>query len=108
MCVLADADGPRCTKRGLDCERTKIMIQRCLACGRQPEMIAPDWPGLCETCLYQDGEPIVAGAKVVCRVDVTCNGTVTRIEDDIAVVQTTDGPEAWVPIADLVGVLRLE
>jgi len=80
-----------------------IMARRCLACG-QPAITLPDWPALCGSCIDRTSDEIEAGASVVCNTDERCSGVVDRLEDDLAVVTTANGAEAWVPVCDLVRV----
>ncbi len=82
------------------------MVRRCFACGGRSVVTTPEWPALCTSCLDRIGEPIRPGACVICRVDDRCNGIVNRIKDDLAVVATNDGKEAWVPIPELVAITK--
>jgi len=80
------------------------MSRQCLACGQRPVATTPDWPALCASCLKRTGQFITPGARVICEIDDACSGTVHRLENDLAVVTTNDGKEAWVPIPELVAV----
>jgi hypothetical protein len=82
------------------------MSRECIACGQRPATTLPEWPALCASCLDRTGESISPGALVICEVDHECSGTVSRIEDILAVVITNDGKEAWVPIPELVAVTK--
>lgn len=81
------------------------MPRQCTACSRRPAATTPEWPALCQSCLDRCGEQIEPGVRVVCEVDESCNGTVSRLEDGLAIVTTTDGGEAWLPIPELVAVI---
>lgn len=85
-----------------------VMSRQCLACGKRPADTTPEWPALCLTCLDRTGERIKPRAHVICTVDSGCSGIVDWLVDDgfIAVVKTDDGPEAWVPVGELVRVTR--
>jgi len=82
------------------------MAEACLACGTNPAATTDEWPALCETCLERAGEEIEPGSRVICTVDHGCSGVVDRLEnyDQLAVVRTNDGGEAWVPIPEMVRV----
>ena len=82
------------------------MEPQCLACGRHPAATTDEWPALCESCLERTGDEIEPGARVICTVDNNCSGIVERMEnyDQLAVVRTNDGGEAWIPIQELVRV----
>jgi len=82
------------------------MSERCLACGRHPSATTEEWPALCASCLARVGDEIEVGASVICTVDHGCSGVVDRLEnyDQLAVVRTNDGGEAWVPILEMVRV----
>jgi len=82
------------------------MSEQCLACGGQPVATTEEWPALCESCLERVGDEIEPGARVICTVDHGCSGVVDRLENDdqLVVVRTDDGGEAWVPIQETVRV----
>ena len=79
--------------------------RKCLACGIRPAATDEDWPAICEECLDRAGEPVEPRARVVCVVDGGLSGILDRIEDDLVVVRTIEGEEAWLPQADVVAVL---
>ena len=64
-----------------------------------------DYPALCKPCMNRSGRPVKAGDRVVCEVDDGCSGTVSRIEDGLAVIATNNGREAWVPIGEVIKVV---
>jgi hypothetical protein len=107
-CVLAGAGGLRCEPAIVNLERTNLMTSQCLACGARPAVIPtnPKWPALCAPCLGRAGDDIGPGARVLCTVSNGCSGTVDRLVDDdqLVVVRTEDGKEAWVPIQEMVRV----
>jgi hypothetical protein len=80
------------------------MSRQCLACGSRPAETTPEWPALCASCLDRAGKRIQTGIRVICTVDHGCSGSVDRLVDDdqLVVVRTADGQEAWVPIQELV------
>lgn len=78
------------------------MKRKCLACRKRPAATEPDWPALCERCLDRAGDPAKPGDQVVCRVDEAGNGTVERIDGDLAIVRTNDGRDTWLPTPDLI------
>ncbi len=105
-CVVVGAERPRRMLVAMVIERTNIMSRQCLACGVHPAITTPEWPALCAACLNRAGDDIRAEAQVVCTVDHGCSGIVDRLVDDdqLVVVRTHDGKEAWVPIQEMVRV----
>jgi hypothetical protein len=77
---------------------------QCLACGLYPADTIEEVPPLCALCLERAGDEIEPGARVICTVDNSCSGIIDRLENDdqLAVVRTNDGGEAWIPIQELV------
>jgi hypothetical protein len=73
---------------------------------RETAITTDDFPASCPSCLDRGGERVAPGDRVICSVDHGCSGTVDRLEDDdqLVVVRTTDGKEAWVPHQELVPV----
>jgi hypothetical protein len=83
-----------------------MTTKKCVACTKRPSdsVDEPGIPPLCRSCWQRQGRRITEGANVVCISGDSCNGTVERFEDGgtLAVVRTSDGGEAWVPVIELV------
>lgn len=77
-------------------------MAKCKACLKNNSIIIDDSAPLCGQCLNRAGRGVNVGSRVVCEVDDSCSGSVRRIVDSLAVIDTNAGREAWVPVAELV------
>ena len=81
------------------------MDRICLGCKSDEVATVEEFPALCAPCMARIGDGIEPGAQVICEVDDSCSGEVKFMADEeLAVIETRDGCEAWVPVVELVRV----
>lgn len=77
----------------------------CECCGKRESVSTEEATPLCNECWARAGDDGVrVGANVVCTTDKSCSGTIRCMDDSdfIAIVKTTDGSDAWIPVCELV------
>jgi hypothetical protein len=85
------------------------MSKKCIACprGRSISVDEPGVPQLCRSCWDRAGQRIRVGSRVVSTEDDASSGIVRKIVDgNIAVIDSDDRGEAWLPTVLLVAVKK--